>query len=396
MAENNENDRAPPEASSRITPSTVAVEEAETDIKEAAKDAALNAIGESAYYKRVLDILKKRLAKIANPRLRDGALQSLLRFARKQYEEEQKLLKLYAEWFKVVSEAKARRLPNATPLYNAMIKEVGSVKEAIGFKLEVVGGGEPLIVSNPTLRSEDMTADPEISLAAYNTALPLKENHNWYLERVENVKAELIDSGAKALYDEGVSLRNIAEMTVRYDHQKQMIADLRDGGTKLVYIEPHANCSKRCEKYQVGGSKHPSGLYSLDGSSGVTPEDGVPYRPLEFATNNPEDRYTTSEGKTYQNGCILGYNCRHRLIPYKPNIQPIPIPASVIKKTREIETTQREMEREIRQMRGTLLQATNAAEGKKLRGEIKKAEERYIAFSRKNDMTYYIRRTEIF
>lgn len=390
----NENDRAPPEASSRITPSTVAIEEAETDIKEAAKDAVLNAVGESAYYKRVLDILKKRLAPIANPTLRDSALNSLLRFARKQYEDEQKLLKLYAEWFKAVSEAKARGLPNAKPIYNAMIKEVGSVREAIGFKLEVIGGGEPLVVSNPVLKSEDMKADPSISLAAYNTALPLKENHNWYLERVEIAKAELIDSGAE--YDEGVSLRNVAEMTVRYDHQKQMIADLRDSGTDLVYIEPHANCSKRCEKYQVGGSKHPSGLYSLKNETGVTPEDKVPFRPLEFATNNPEDQYTTRKGKTYQNGCILGYNCRHRLIPYKPHIQPIPIPASVIEKTREIETTQRAMEREIRNMRGALLQATNAAEEKKLRGEIKKAEGKYIAFSRTNEMAYYIRRTEIF
>ena len=396
MAESKENDRAPPEASSRITPSTVAIEEAETDIKEAAKDAVLNAIGDSEYYKRVLDILKKRLEKVANPTLRDSALRSLLRFARKQYEEERKLMKLYAEWFKLVSEAKAQGLPNAKPIYNAMIAEVGSVKESIGFKLEVIGGGNPIAVSDPVLKSSQMKADPSISLAAYNTALPLKENHDWYTDRVENTKAELVESGAKALYDENVSLRNIAEMTVRYDHQKQMIADLRDGGTKLVYIEPHANCSKRCEKYQAGGSKHPSGLYSLDGSEGITPEDHIPFKPLEFATNNPDDQYTTRTGKTYQNGCILGYNCRHRLIPYKPNIQPIPIPASVIKNRREVESTQREMERDIRYLRGKEIQATTEKEKQKLKKLIKEAVQRYVAFSRKNEMAYYMRRTEIF
>jgi hypothetical protein len=156
------------------------------------------------------------------------------------------------------------------------------------------------------------------------------------------------------------------------------------------------NCSKRCEPYQVGGSKHPSGLYSLNGETGETEEDHVKYLPLEFATENPDDLYITQQGKAYQNGCILGFNCRHRLVPYKPHTQPIPIPKAKIEEMREIETNQREMERGIRLLRGKELQATSQADITKLKKLIKKAENEYVSYSLKNEMAYYLRRTEIF
>lgn len=392
-----EKDKSSPDeeiASSRLDTSSIAIEESETDIKEAAKEAAYNNLGELVYYTKVKEILKKRLARVRSPTLLKTAVVSLTRFAKKQYEDELKLVKIYADWFRMVSEAKAKGIPGANILYRSVIKEVGSVKEQIGFKLAVVGGMvEPITLSHANLRSDAME-DLGIDSSAYHRAIPLKEMHDLYLQKVEFAKNQLIDSGAT--YGEGVSLRNIAEMTVRYEQQKEMIADLQASDVKLVYIEPHANCSKRCEKYQVGGSKHPSGLYSLNGKTGVTPEDHVKYVPLEFATNNPEDKYTTQEGKVYQNGCILGYNCRHRLIPYKPFNKPIPIPARVIKENREVEMTQREMEREIRRLRGEMLQATNPKDKTKFRKAIKDAEGKYIAFSNAKKTPYYIRRTEIF
>ena len=91
----------------------------------------------------------------------------------------------------------------------------------------------------------------------------------------ENTEA-LVKADAKEDYSTNVNLRNIAEMQIRYEHQQDMIQSLRDNGTRLVYIVPHANASERCEKYQVGGSLHPSGLYSLDGTTGTTAE-GVDY-----------------------------------------------------------------------------------------------------------------------
>lgn len=389
-----EQNRAPPKALSIMTPTTIAVEEAQTDIKEAAKDAVLKNQDETEYFRRVGEILKKRLAHIANPRLRDSALISLTRFARTQFDDEKKLMQLYAQWFKTMSEAKALGLPNATPLYRAMIKTVGSVKESIGFKLTVLEGATPIVLNRPDLTSAEVEYDPTLSASAYNVAMPLGEFQNTYLERVEDMKKRLIDSGA--VDPGGLSLRNLAEMAVRSERQTKMITDLRDSGVKLVYIEPHVNCSKRCEPYQVGGSKHPSGLYSLNGETGETEEDHVKYLPLEFATENPDDLYITQQGKAYQNGCILGFNCRHRLVPYKPHTQPIPIPKAKIEEMREIETNQREMERGIRLLRGKELQATSQADITKLKKLIKKAENEYVSYSLKNEMAYYLRRTEIF
>lgn len=390
MADKN---RDPPEAYSRMNPTTIAIEEAQTDIKEAAKRAVLNADDEYTYMGKVGEILKKRLAHVRSPTLRDSALVSLLRFAQKQYAEELKLMKLYVEWFRMVTEAKLKGLPQANAYYRAVIKEVGNVKDSIGFKLETFNGAPVRVINNPTLRSDTMP-DYGVDPSAYNNALPLKELHEMYLTRVEDVRLSLIDAGA--VDDGGLTLRNIAEMTTRYDHQNKMIADLREKDVKLVYIEPHSNCSKRCEKYQVGGSLHPSGLYSLNGETGVTAVDHVPYLPLEFATQNPIDQYTTKSGKVYQNGCILGYNCRHRLIPYKPNTQPIPIPKRVIENRRRVEMTQRAMEREIRHLRGSLIQATSLKDINGIKKAIATAEKNYKAFSIKNNAAYFIRRTEIF
>ncbi|MBQ2324750.1 MAG: hypothetical protein II377_00730 [Clostridia bacterium] len=216
------------------------------------------------------------------------------------------------------------------------------------------------------------------------------------MKKVEELTKELVTRGAKEDYTTNVSLRNIAEMTVRYEHQVNMIDEKRQSGVKLVYILPHANCSKRCEKYQVGGSLHPSGLYSLDGSVGVTKE-GVKYRPLEFATDNPIDRYTTKAGITYQNGCLTGFNCRHTLGDYKPGAKPITIPEKVIAKRREIEQKQREYERQIREYKkaSIALKDIDAKKAKKMRKLAIETNAKYKAFSRKHNVAYFPDRTKL-
>ena len=137
----------------------------------------------------------------------------------------------------------------------------------------------------------------------WNTATPLDEWSKTYMDKVHKVFDDLARSTAKDDYGSNVSLRNIAEMTVRYEHQVKGVNDLKARGVRLVWTSAHANCSKRCEPYQ-------GRLYSLDGTSGEI--DGHRYEPLENAT---EVYYTTKSGKTYRNGIIYGFNCRQRLIP---------------------------------------------------------------------------------
>ena len=96
------------------------------------------------------------------------------------------------------------------------------------------------------------------------------------------------------------SLRNLAEMEVRYTDHLDSIDDLKSRGVKLVIASTHADCSKRCLRWQ-------GRIYSLDGTYGEI--NGKKYIPLEVATNI---YYTTKAGRVYKNG-LLGFNCRHRL-----------------------------------------------------------------------------------
>lgn len=93
------------------------------------------------------------------------------------------------------------------------------------------------------------------------------------------------------------SLRNRAEMEVRYDDHLESISKLKEDGNKLVIASSHADCSQRCSPWQ-------GRVYSLDGTSGTTP-DGRKFVPLEEAT---DIYYTTKAGRTYKNG-LLGFNC---------------------------------------------------------------------------------------
>ena len=316
---------------------------------------------------------------LKNKALAARMVDPLRKYALRTLERETRLLRLQASFYTAVETALQNKLnvPDALKYKRVIAREYSS----------------ELIKSNGFAR---MSSLMKHSYAGYNEAVPLNTLYREYTEQVNLVLDELIAVNAKEDYYTNVNLRNIAEMTIRYDDQLDMIEGLREKGEKLVYIEAHVNCSKRCEKYQVGGSMHPSGLYSLDGTTGKTAE-GVPYKPLEFATNNPIDLYTTRAGKQYQNGCITGFNCRHRLVPYVPHKPPTIIPEKAIKERRAIETAQREMEREIRYQKRLAIQTKGVypAKSAKARAEAIKLNEEYIAFCKRHKVAYYPDRTKV-
>jgi len=179
-----------------------------------------------------------------------------------------------------------------------------------------------------------------------------------------------------------MSLRNRAEMRVRYEANMNDLAKQREhmeeGGTKLVWISTHPNCSPRCKPYQ-------GKLYSLDGSTGSI--DGVHYEPIEVALRGPK-----GDG----NGCIDGYNCRHRTIPYtKGSKPPSDYTDAEIKKEYAIDQRQRAYENNIRQMKmeEKLLRSTGKQEdldqAKKLRKKWQKATKNYEAYSIENGRAFY-------
>ena len=187
----------------------------------------------------------------------------------------------------------------------------------------------------------------------------------------------------------GASLRNVAEIHVRHDYQQASIEQMRVAGIKLVWASTHIDCSPRCFPWQ-------GKLYSLDGTYGTT-ANGISYIPIEVAINVP---YTTRAGKTYMNG-LLGFNCRHRLIPYNDEQEP---PKGYTKaqtiKAYQLDLKQRAMEREIRRVkeRAHLLkgvQDVEKGEVSKMFGEAREMTKKYRKFCRDNDRVAMIYRTQV-
>lgn len=183
----------------------------------------------------------------------------------------------------------------------------------------------------------------------------------------------------------GTTLRAVAEMEVRREQHEKELANLKANGIRLVWISSHANCSDRCAPWQ-------GRLYSLDGSVGRI--DGIDYVPLENAT---DIFVTTKAGVTYKNGCISGFGCRHRLIPYVKGNRPVEVPSEIILKQRKLEARQRALERTVQKYRYLAIAHDGVTnESIKYKRLAIAANNRYKAFCKENDLAYYPDRTKIF
>lgn len=181
------------------------------------------------------------------------------------------------------------------------------------------------------------------------------------------------------------SLRNRAELEVRYSGHLENIQKLKEQGHTLVISSSHADCSERCQEWQ-------GRVFSLDGTSGVT-SDGRKYVPLEVAT---DIYYTTRSGKVWKNG-LLGFNCRHYLVPYKHGFKfPKPNPKEE-RKQYAITEEQRHLERNVRYWRTRAIYE-KGVDKKAYAKAVNKANywnDRYITFSQSNGRAYYPSRTKV-
>lgn len=135
-----------------------------------------------------------------------------------------------------------------------------------------------------------------------------------------------------------VNQRNIVEMGIRFAKYQEQKRRLIEKGVTIVYVPPHANCSKRCQPFQ-------SRLYSLDGTRGSV--DGRQYIPIEEVADNVTVHGRKDPSRVYAAG-LFAYNCRHTMVEYEAGQNLEVIPKDVIERQRKIEVEQREREREIR------------------------------------------------
>lgn len=344
------------------------IEDAESDIKVIVKEAVMKKQTWAMTNKKVVALVDDVVNDLESPTLKEKLLTSLLRYASEQY---RKMNVAFGDLTIPLSLIIAASKGNTTSRQNVQIAQALQKRTPI---------------RSPTLPSDIKQAgsgDTEY----VDIAAPLRKWCKRYIdEDVRPTFSELASSTAKDELNGRVSLRNIAEMTVRFDKNQNQIANLRAQGVRLVWTSSHANCSVRCERWQ-------GRLYSLDGTSGT--QDGISFIPLETAMNVP---YTTKAGKTYMNGIISGYNCRHFLIPYQKGNRPIPVSAKTVEKYRDIDQTQREMERQVRYYKNMSL--VYKGEDDKLSAHYarsaKAAYKRYQQYSEENQVAYYPSRTEVF
>ena len=206
-----------------------------------------------------------------------------------------------------------------------------------------------------------------------------------YTKKVQQAMDELANQ--KLTTDKG-SLRNSAEIKVRYDVINDDLKKLKDKGIKFVISSSHANASERCSWWQ-------GKIYELDIDiatremgqyKGTKPKqtikghiDGKPYYSLKEACENG----------------FLSYNCQHRLIAYYKGIHIQKYDLFQVEKRRNVSQKQRGMERHIRSLRTQLELATEEQEQKLLRKKIKVSAEKYAQFCETNNVPRYDWRTKI-
>lgn len=289
-------------------------------------------------------------------------------------------------------------------MFAAAVAPKGNLSEVqkanIGKAAQVVfRQNDPAIVREVAVRykfqpSEDAEPEDKLPDMAYNRATPAQTLYKDVHERTRAWIGDFQKIKESKSFIANVNPRAYTEMGVRFEGYQNAKARLIQQGVKLVYVAPHANCSKRCQRWQ-------GRVYSLDGTYGS--KDGHRFIPIEDAADKVT--YTSKRtGRTYQAG-LFAYNCRHSMTPYEDGQEVEKIPASVIERQREIEQTQREMEREIRYQKEKsvywdILAEKNKSVGldklaKTCRKRAKDLQKQYESFSCENDVPFYRERTRI-
>lgn len=368
-------------AKSQLNKSAIALEDAQTEIRIVVKQGFLRNESRISIERKVLKVINEAVKKIALPRLASDSKQSLLQFANRQYALWQSL-GISVSTFLYLATQNAKNFPyklspttrtDTTILHDIARMSTSTISPSVG-----PPPSAPLRIMTPEEFRTYETDAKGVPLSTY-----YKDVWN---KKVKPTLDRLMGEVALDTHDYTGrnSLRNLAEMEVRYNDHLETIERFKTDGVKLVVASAHADCSDRCAKWQ-------GRVYSLDGSYGTTAE-GYRYVPLEKAT---DVFYTTKAGRTYKNG-LLGFNCRHKLEEYTGKLLP-----TVSKETRkreyEITIKQRELERAVRKKKVEALMLKDIDKEGYLRAkaEATRLYETYKSYCHENKRAYYPMRVAI-
>ena len=336
-------------ARDNINPYVLATEEAQSELRELVKRAYMPRLSLRTVNTALEKIINKAAKDVQIERLKNDIRRSLINFANAQRRAWQSL--------------------NITP---ALLLFLGSVQ---GKK-------------NPPLPPESIARELPKYYKTTAKGVPLQTYYKDVWEKqvrpIFNKRGKEKALDPNDFSEKHNSLRNLAEMEVRYHDHIDSIESLKNSGVKLVVCSAHEDCSERCAPWQ-------GKVYSLDGTSGTTPE-GYKYVPLERATDH---YYTTKAGRTYKNG-LLGFNCRHKLSEYKGELLPT-VSEKERRKEYAITRKQRELEKKVRNARAEMLINKDINRPKYLEARRNAIDfnKEYMQFSKDNNRAYYPMRTRI-
>lgn len=357
----------------KLNSQTVALVRAESLIRVSVMSGVIDQKRDDQILRECESIIKKALKAVKLPVLREACIRSLREFSRRQLS------------------VLRRQMQDKLYIYLAMLLATGKIKKPI--KNEQ---GIP-VISTPKQAREFVEAQTKASemlteTRGYDTAplygVPAQISPKDLAKKVKQVIDRM--ASETALDPDDVSgrnsLRNRAEMEVRYAMNTQRLDELRAKGVKVVYIPPHADCSERCQPWQ-------DRCYSLDRSYGKT-DDNRAFSPVEEAT---DVYYTTKAGKTYKNG-LFGFNCRHYAIPWELGMRYPKVSPKEEEREREITERQRELERIIRKWKIVELEAKASKNKKEEEYAHKKTDDwtfKYIQFCKTNGRAFIPNRIDI-
>lgn len=222
---------------------------------------------------------------------------------------------------------------------------------------------------------------------------PYKEdaiNIERYQEELQRRVSVLADDDATSTTS-NIDLRRKVEIDLRQEHQKKMVADLISKGQDLCYLSSHVNCSKRCAPWQgkLVSLTKPSINSAFETGEVVDKQKVYSFKDI----TSQVDKYG------YFNNIIVGFNCRHFLIPYtKGSLPPKQYNDEDIVKERKINDKLRAMERDIvkTKERALLYENIDIGMARKLHKDAKRMVAFYKAYAHKNNFPYFPYRIKIY
>lgn len=346
------------------SPDVTTAEDAETEVKQIVRKGYLQGLPRAEIEKRIQKAAKAASEKVRLPSLRNAVFRSLVALGQRELN---RLVYAFGRngvltMAAILLARKGHLTPNKAPQDGVVFRNIAERLGRLDGDYETSAAGTP-----KRIYSKEYMKDVRREFIRFADEQGLDP------DEMPNAKIRH-------------SLVAKAEMEVRYQAHEENIESLRRGGNNLVVCSVHADCSDRCSKWQ-------GRVYSLDGTSGVTPDGKRQFIPLEKAT---DIFYTTKAGKTYKNG-LLGFNCRHYLYPYREGMAIPYVSKEKQVKERAINEKQREYERRIRLYRERALSLREidpklAEEYSRKAGAEYKA---YKAFSHANGRAYYPDRVKI-